>query len=79
MRPTVKTRVEELINRSMEPHPMHVHGTQFQVVSRDGIAARCFPTDMGWKDTVLVRPAESVEIALKFNTSGNYVLHCHNL
>ena len=79
MRPTVKTRVEELINRSMEPHPMHVHGTQFQVVSRDGIAARRFPTDMGWKDTVLVRPAESVEIALKFNTSGNYVLHCHNL
>ena len=79
MRPTVKTRVEELINRSMEPHPMHVHGTQFQVVSRDGIETRRLPTDLGWKDTVLVRAFESVEIALRFGIAGNYVLHCHNL
>ena len=69
----------QFINRGTEPHPMHVHGTQFQVVSRDGIAVRRFPTDQGWKDTVLVRPAESVEIVLRFSVSGNYVLHCHNL
>lgn len=69
----------QFINRGMEPHPMHVHGTQFQVVSRDGNEARRLPTDFGWKDTVLVRPFESVEIALRFNVIGNYVLHCHNL
>ena len=69
----------QFINRSMEPHPMHVHGTQFQVVSRDGIEARRLATDLGWKDTVLVRPLESVEIALRFLIAGNYVLHCHNL
>ena len=42
-------------NQSMEPHPMHVHGTQFQVISRNGTEAARLPTDLGWKDTVLVR------------------------
>ena len=69
----------QFFNRSIEPHPMHVHGTQFQVLSRDGVDARRLPTDLGWKDTVLVRPGESVEIALRFGVTGNYVLHCHNL
>jgi FtsP/CotA-like multicopper oxidase with cupredoxin domain len=69
----------QFINRGMEPHPMHVHGTQFQVLSRDLLATRRLATDQGWKDTVLVRPSESVEIALRFSTSSNYVLHCHNL
>ncbi len=69
----------QFTNRAVEPHPMHVHGAQFQVISRDAIEARRLPTDLGWKDTVLVRPSESVEIALRFNTPCNYVLHCHNL
>ena len=69
----------QFVSRATEPHPMHVHGTQFQVISRDGIAGRRLPSDMGWKDTVLVRPFESVEIALRFSIAGNYVLHCHNL
>lgn len=69
----------QFVNRAMEPHPMHVHGTQFQVLSRDGNDAKRLATDMGWKDTVLVRPNESVEIALRFSVAGNYVLHCHNL
>lgn len=66
-------------NQSMEPHPMHVHGTQFQVKSRNGNAAARMPTDLGWKDTVLVRPSETVEILLRFSVASNYVLHCHNL
>ena len=69
----------QFVNRAMEPHPMHVHGTQFQVLSRDGADTKRLATDLGWKDTVLVRPNESVEIALRFNVVGNYVLHCHNL
>ena len=69
----------QFVNRAMEPHPMHVHGTQFQVLSRDGTEAKRLATDLGWKDTVLVRPNESVEVALQFSVAGNYVLHCHNL
>ena len=59
----------KFVNRASEPRPMHVHGTQFQVLSRDGVESKRFATDLGWKDTVLVRPGEVVEI----------VLHCHNL
>jgi FtsP/CotA-like multicopper oxidase with cupredoxin domain len=69
----------QFINTGAEPHPMHVHGSQFQVVSRDGVETKRLPTDLGWKDTVLVRALETVEIALRFSTVGNYVLHCHNL
>ena len=69
----------QFINRGMEPHPMHVHGTHFQVLSRDGHESLRLATDFGWKDTVLVRPFESVEIALRFVVAANYVLHCHNL
>lgn len=66
----------QFVNRSDEPHPMHMHGTQFQVLSRSGAA---LPTDLGWKDTVLVRGQETVQIALRFDVAGQYVLHCHNL
>jgi FtsP/CotA-like multicopper oxidase with cupredoxin domain len=66
----------QFVNRSDEPHPMHMHGTQFQVLSRSGAA---LPTDLGWKDTVLVRGQETVQFALRFDVAGQYVLHCHNL
>ena len=67
-------------NMSSMPHPMHVHATQFQVLTRGGAAAGRVPTDFGWKDTVLVGPLETVEIAVRFDGNpGRYVLHCHNL
>jgi len=40
-------------------------------------------TDLGWKDTVLVWPGESVRIAIDFKQPfpgpQTYVFHCHNL
>ena len=75
------------------PHPMHIHGFSFQVIERIGSppqiarAARFgrgrVVTDLGWKDTVLVWPGETVRIAIDFthNYPGDqtYVFHCHNL
>jgi hypothetical protein len=59
-------------------HPMHVHGTQFQVVNRTSGAL--LPTDQGWKDTVYVQGGESVEVLVKFSDyEGRYLVHCHNL
>ena len=75
------------------PHPMHMHGFSFQVISRvnspsqilklaKGASGRLV-TDMGWKDTVLVWPGETVRIAIDFTNSYKddqlYVVHCHNL
>jgi spore coat protein A len=38
------------------------------------------PSDAGWKDTLDLRPAEVVEVAVRFTEhAGRYVLHCHNL
>jgi blue copper oxidase len=70
------------------PHPMHVHGLQFQIVDRqvesdaagDWESVRHGYVDEGWKDTVLVMPGERVKILLKFEDfTGLYLYHCHNL
>ena len=75
------------------PHPMHIHGFQFQVLQRlnSPLAVRrlainnqgLLATDNGLKDTVLVWPGETVRIAIDFshNFPGTqlYMLHCHIL
>jgi FtsP/CotA-like multicopper oxidase with cupredoxin domain len=62
------------------PHPVHVHGTSFQVVSRTGGRNRLFPWESGWKDTVLLEDRETVEILIRFGAyRGEYLLHCHKL
>ncbi|MFD4636927.1 multicopper oxidase family protein [Lentzea sp. NPDC058436] len=59
-------------------HPVHLHLNPFQVLSRGSEAPG--PFDAGWKDTVDIRPAEEVAIAIRFDGyRGKYVFHCHNL
>ena len=65
------------------PHPVHVHGVPFQVVSRAGGRGRLFSWEAGWKDTVLMEDGETVEILIRFDAfrgvQGHYVIHCHKL
>jgi FtsP/CotA-like multicopper oxidase with cupredoxin domain len=62
------------------PHPVHVHGTSYQVLSRTGGRNRLFPWESGWKDTVLLNDRESVDVLIRFNGyRGLYVMHCHQL
>jgi suppressor of ftsI/bilirubin oxidase len=75
------------------PHPMHIHGFQFQVLQRVNSPSQIrrlaintqglLPTDMGLKDTVLVWPGETVRIAIDFSLNfpgtQRYLLHCHIL
>jgi spore coat protein A len=59
-------------------HPVHVHLSPFQVLSR-GIGEPG-PFDAGWKDTIDLRPAEEAAIAIHFDGyRGKFVFHCHNL
>lgn len=61
------------------PHPMHIHGPQFQVVERSGVKHREYVDD-GWKDTVLLMPGERAKLLIKFDHySGLFLYHCHNL
>ena len=58
-------------NMTMMWHPMHLHGHTFQVVKGDGgVGPR--------KDTVIVRPMESVAVDLIADNPGDWMLHCHN-
>ena len=67
-------------NDSDVPHPVHLHGTQFQVQTRSGGRNVVFPYERGWKDTVLVMPTETVDVLVQFDVyAGTYLLHCHNL
>jgi FtsP/CotA-like multicopper oxidase with cupredoxin domain len=56
-------------------HPMHLHGYAFRVFNRDGNK----PTLGEWRDTILVDPAETVEIAFVADNPGNWLFHCHTL
>jgi blue copper oxidase len=75
------TEVWEFDNlRGDEIHPMHIHGVQFQVLSRSGGRNQVFPYERGWKDTVMVMPGEKVRVIMTFpDYLGKFVFHCHNL
>ena len=55
-------------NTSMMFHPMHLHGHTFALA---GSSVR--------KDTVIVRPQESIEVDLQTDNPGQWALHCHNV
>jgi transposase len=64
------------------PHPVHIHGASFQVVSRAGGRARLFPWEGGWKDTVLLNDGETVAVKIRFEPwqrGQRYLIHCHKL
>jgi FtsP/CotA-like multicopper oxidase with cupredoxin domain len=68
-------RVELIfVNRTPMPHPMHLHGHEFQVVEIDGTR---FAGAV--RDTVLVPPGRRVVVAFDANNPGLWVLHCHLL
>jgi FtsP/CotA-like multicopper oxidase with cupredoxin domain len=54
-------------------HPFHIHGERFLVLSRDGV-----PTEnLGWKDTVLIRTGETVDLLVEMSNPGTWMAHCH--
>jgi FtsP/CotA-like multicopper oxidase with cupredoxin domain len=55
-------------------HPFHVHGAgRFVVLARDGVV----DPNLVWKDTVLVRTGETVDILLDVTNPGLWMAHCH--
>ena len=54
-------------------HPFHVHGAGRSSCS----PATTSPAQPGWKDTVLVRTGETVDILLDVTNVGRWMAHCH--
>ncbi len=76
---TVGDRVKlRLVNEMDSDHPMHhpfhIHGAgRFLILVRDGVAE----ANLVWKDTVLVRTGETVDILLHVTNPGIWMAHCH--
>jgi FtsP/CotA-like multicopper oxidase with cupredoxin domain len=64
----------EMLNHTMMPHPMHLHGHAFQVV-----AINSAPLAGAVRDTILVPPMGRVTIAFDADNPGRWAFHCHNL
>lgn len=61
----------EMQNQSMMPHPMHLHGHSFQVVTEGGRGP--------WKDTALVEPhMGNLTFDFTADNPGEWFFHCHN-
>jgi FtsP/CotA-like multicopper oxidase with cupredoxin domain len=71
----VKVRlVNELDSDHPMPHPFHIHGAgRFLILSRDGVPE----PNLVWKDTVLVRTGETVDVLLEVTNPGVWMAHCH--
>ena len=55
-------------------HPFHIHGAgRFLILSRDGKPE----PNLVWKDTVLLRAGETVDILLDVSNPGLWMAHCH--
>lgn len=61
-----------LVNAGQFSHPLHLHGTAFKVVARDG-----HPTsDSALRDTITLASGERADISFK-EPPGKWVFHCH--
>ena len=71
----VKLRlVNEMDSDHPMHHPFHIHGAgRFVVLARDGAPEQ----NLVWKDTVLVRTGETVDILLDVSNLGRWMAHCH--
>ena len=76
---TVGDRVKiRLVNEMDSDHPMHhpfhLHGAgRFLVLTRNGVVE----PNLVWKDTVLVRTGQTVDILFDVTEPGLWMAHCH--
>ncbi|MFT8322768.1 MAG: multicopper oxidase family protein [Bacillus sp. (in: firmicutes)] len=69
-------KVKLVNNSKSDDHPMHLHGTFFQILSKNGKPLEGSPII---KDTVNLKPGDEYVIAFKADNPGNWLFHCHDL
>ncbi|HJV25471.1 MAG TPA: multicopper oxidase family protein [Aromatoleum sp.] len=67
--------VLKMINETDFIHPMHLHGHFFRVIAVDGKQLPLQP----WRDTVLMGPRQTVDVAFVADNPGEWMFHCHIL
>ena len=61
-----------MVNDTMMPHPIHLHGMFFDVVTGSA-------THKPRKHTIIVKPAEKVSVDITADAPGDWAFHCHLL
>jgi len=56
-------------------HPMHLHGHNYEVVSRDG---NPLPASLD-RNVLTLHPGETVDLLVTTNNPGPWLFHCHNV
>jgi len=70
-----RTQILSIRNETAFPHPMHLHGHSFRLLSRNGRPVFGTP----WLDTVLLAADDRVEVAFVADNPGDWLFHCHVL
>jgi len=70
-----RSHVLTIRNETAWPHPMHLHGHAFRILTRNGLPEPHRP----WADTVMLEPEETSEMAFVADNPGDWLLHCHVL
>lgn len=60
----------KFVNETMMEHPMHLHGVFMELVNGNGVFA---PR----KHTIIVPPAQTVELDATYEDEGLWAFHCH--
>jgi len=63
-----------MVNDTMMPHPIHLHGMFFEVVTRatsDPYKPR--------KHTIVIKPGEKLSVDITADAAGDWAFHCHLL
>jgi len=60
------------VNDTMMPHPVHLHGMFFDVVTGDS-------SHKPRKHTLVIKPAEKVSVDVTADAEGMWAFHCHLL
>ena len=61
-----------MVNDTMMPHPIHLHGMFFDLVNGGG-------DHKPRKHTVIVKPGEKLSVDITANEPGDWAFHCHLL
>lgn len=72
---TGQTVAIDMVNDTRWPHAMHLHGTHFKVIRREGRPVQ----DSPWRDTELLDPGARATVAFVADAPGKWLLHCHML
>ena len=70
-----RTHIIRLENRTRWLHPIHLHGHSFEVADPRYAGG----SETVIRDTVLMAPGETTEIAFVADNPGKWMLHCHVL